>query len=157
VRFCGTCVGQFIIIFFSPPLPPPLTPTPTSPPSPSQMNKVPKARAAALFKYVKSINVSFNPSATTRLADTRSAREFLTQIQSKKIAISNPRLIIETDVHARADRPQLDIAFVDDQGLGGENLKLTTDEMVVDTIRAELFQRCMAIEQDYDLKGKTVD
>lgn len=47
-------------------------------------------------------------------ARTRSARELLRQVQSKRYSKANPSLKINVDVHDRPDAPLASFAYVDD-------------------------------------------
>ena len=82
-----------------------------------------------------------------------SCREFVVQIQSERISKSNPKLLIEADVHGRNVKPTVEVKFVDDS----DPMVFETNEMKVEELKGDLFQRLLAIEEEYDAQGKSVD
>jgi len=75
------------------------------------------------------------------------------QLQSERVSAANPRMEVNAEVHGRGERPVVRVGFKD----GSEEMRMETDEVKVEEIKGDLFQRLMEIEQEYDAQGKTVD
>ena len=115
------------------------------------MNKVTKEAAARLFRYVKRVEVSFNPLDPT--GSSRSCRELMVQLSSNRIKKANPKMQIIADVHGRHVNPTMVVNFADDS----EAMIIDTNESKVEELKADIFQRLMSIEQTYEAAGKLVD
>ncbi|GKY91161.1 hypothetical protein MPSEU_000088900 [Mayamaea pseudoterrestris] len=101
-----------------------------------------------LFKYLRQIDISFNPFD----ARTRSARELLRQVQATRFSKANPNLKIHVDVHSRADRPMAKFLMVDDSEQVFE-----THEHDVKEIMFQVHLKAMKLDADYELSGKSID
>jgi hypothetical protein len=69
-----------------------------------------KEVSAHLFKYVRSIDIKFNPLDSR----TRSARELLRQVQAPRFGKANPKLAVRYEVHYRPEAPSAHFKFIDD-------------------------------------------
>mmetsp|Transcript_15982 Transcript_15982/g.27067 ORF Transcript_15982/g.27067 Transcript_15982/m.27067 type:complete len:116 (+) Transcript_15982:1293-1640(+) len=110
--------------------------------------KFTKDVSAHLIKYVKSVDISFNPFD----ARTTSARELLRQIQSTRYQTSNPKLVVNATTTASAAPPSVVFKYVD-----GTEQAFDSQEFICKEMMDSVFLRAMQIDIDFELDGKSVD
>jgi hypothetical protein len=110
--------------------------------------KVTKEMSTHLIKYVRTIDVSFNPFDNR----TRSARELLRQMNAERYLRSNPKLKINTIVSAKADAPWVKFGFVD-----GTEKRFDSKEFLVNDMLMDVWRVTMKMDDDFELEGKNVD
>ena len=101
-----------------------------------------------LIKYVRTIDVSFNPFDNR----TRSARELLRQMNVERYLGSNPKLKVNTMVNSKPDAPWVKFAFVD-----GTDKKFDSREYLADEMLMDVWRVAMKMDDDFELEGKNVD
>mmetsp|Transcript_3044 Transcript_3044/g.4697 ORF Transcript_3044/g.4697 Transcript_3044/m.4697 type:complete len:116 (-) Transcript_3044:1484-1831(-) len=110
--------------------------------------KVNKEMSTHLIKYVRTIDVSFNPFDNR----TRSARELLRQMNATRYSRSNPKLKVTPIVSAKPDAPWVKFGFVD-----GTDKRFDSREFLVDEMLMDVWRVAMKMDDDFELEGKNVD
>jgi len=110
--------------------------------------KVTKGISAHLFKYVKKVDIRFNPFDTR----TRSARELLRQIQAERYSKANPKLTINIDIVDTIDPPKIDFEYID-----GTKTEFDTQYFQVKDMLMEVHSLTSVMDMNYELEGKSVD
>lgn len=101
-----------------------------------------------LFKYVRNVDVTFNPFDIR----TRSARELLRQVQAGRFSSANPNLKVKAHVVATPDPPSVVFKFVD-----GTEKVFDSQEFIVNEMMEKVFLHSMEINNDYEMNGKSID
>lgn len=110
--------------------------------------KITKDVSAHLFKYVKKVDVSFNPFDSR----TRSARELLRQIHGERIKKSNPKMKIIVDVNDTINPPSVKFEYVD-----GTNTEFDSQSYDVNEMLMEVHALTSEIDMNFELEGKNID
>ena len=110
--------------------------------------KITKDISSHLIKYVRTVDVTFNPFDNR----TKSARELLRQIDSPRFHGCNPKLKVNAIIHSRYDAPRATFAFVDGTDVSYESRDFLVNEMLYD-----VWRKAMTIDDDFELEGKNVD
>ncbi|KAL7448971.1 hypothetical protein ACHAWC_001081 [Mediolabrus comicus] len=110
--------------------------------------KITKEMSTHLIKYVRTIDVSFNPFDNR----TRSARELLRQMNVERYLRSNPKLKVTAMVNSKPDAPWVKFAFVD-----GTDKKFDSREYLADEMLMDVWRVAMKMDDDFELEGKNVD
>ena len=101
-----------------------------------------------LIKYVRTIDVSFNPFDNR----TRSARELLRQMNVERYLRSNPKLKVTAMVNSKPDAPWVKFGFVD-----GTDKKFDSREYLADEMLMDVWRVAMKMDDDFELEGKNVE
>lgn len=101
-----------------------------------------------LIKFVRTVDVSFNPFDMR----TTSARELLRQVHSERLLRANPKLKVNTIIHAKPDAPRVKFAFVD-----GTDVSFDTKEYLVNEMLIDVWRTTMKMDDDFEMEGKNVD
>mmetsp|Transcript_15993 Transcript_15993/g.23706 ORF Transcript_15993/g.23706 Transcript_15993/m.23706 type:complete len:115 (+) Transcript_15993:1505-1849(+) len=110
--------------------------------------KITKEMTTHLIKYVRNVNISFNPIDQR----TKSARELLRQVQAPRYTESNPKLKINVEVRNTVEPPSVVFQFVDDSEMKFESMKYKTRDIMFD-----VFLYSMNLDTTYELQGKSLD
>ncbi|KAL3772591.1 hypothetical protein ACHAWO_003646 [Cyclotella atomus] len=110
--------------------------------------KVTKEMSSHLIKYVKRIDINFNPFD----ARTRSAREILRQMNIPRFYNSNPKLKVTPNMLATPDAPTVKFSFVD-----GTDKVFESSELLADEILTDVWRTVMKMDDDFEMEGKNVD
>ena len=105
-----------------------------------------KELSVHLFKYIKSVDLSFNPFDNR----TRSIRELMRQMQAK--ATKYDKLKLNIDVNAAPNPPAARFLFAD-----GTEQKFETNQFVVNEIMFQVHLKAMQLDADYELEGKSIE
>lgn len=136
------------------------------------MSKITKEISTHLFKYVRTVEVTFNRKSCyehfcrDRMSGislnicaylafdrrTRSARELLRQVQSQRYSKANPKLKVITKVVGTVDPPSVRFVYVD-----GNDQMFDSQNYIAKEILAEVFQRANNLDIQFELDGKNVD
>lgn len=110
--------------------------------------KLTKDITTHLFKYVKKVDIQFNPFDSR----TRSARELMRQVQAQRFVKANPKLKIGTHVVGTAEPPKVDFEFID-----GTKKTYDSQNYQVKEILEDVFMTANNMDISYELEGKSVD
>mmetsp|Transcript_11652 Transcript_11652/g.19353 ORF Transcript_11652/g.19353 Transcript_11652/m.19353 type:complete len:113 (-) Transcript_11652:97-435(-) len=110
--------------------------------------KLAKDVTTHLFKYIKVVDIRFNPFD----GRSKSVKELLRQVQATRYSKANPKLEIKKQILATADAPFATFQFVD-----GSERKFDSQELQVKEILSEVFQHATNIDNEYEIEGKSVD
>ncbi|KAL7539289.1 hypothetical protein ACHAWF_006366 [Thalassiosira exigua] len=110
--------------------------------------KITKDMSAHLIKYVRKVDVSFNPFDMR----TRSARELLRQVNSQRILRANPKMKVIPNVHSKPDAPRAHFTFVD-----GTDMSFDTKDLLVNEMLMEVWRTVMKMDDNFEMEGKNVD
>mmetsp|Transcript_32745 Transcript_32745/g.69130 ORF Transcript_32745/g.69130 Transcript_32745/m.69130 type:complete len:116 (-) Transcript_32745:316-663(-) len=110
--------------------------------------KVTKEMTSHLIKYVRTVDVTFNPFDMR----TRSARELLRQVNSERFLESNPKLKVKANIQSKPDAPTVKFAFVDGTDVSFDSREYLAQEMLMDVWRTT-----MRMDDDFEMEGKNVD
>mmetsp|Transcript_21261 Transcript_21261/g.24165 ORF Transcript_21261/g.24165 Transcript_21261/m.24165 type:complete len:117 (+) Transcript_21261:67-417(+) len=110
--------------------------------------KVTKDMSTQLFKYVRRVDIKFNPFDNR----TRSARELMRQVQATRIQKANPKIKINTQILGTVDPPSVEFEFVD-----GNKKIFDSQDMHVNEMLNEVFLAANTLDIEYELEGKSVD
>mmetsp|Transcript_425 Transcript_425/g.901 ORF Transcript_425/g.901 Transcript_425/m.901 type:complete len:116 (-) Transcript_425:398-745(-) len=110
--------------------------------------KITKVMSSHLIKYVRTINVSFNPFDVR----TRSARELLRQVNSERFLHANPKLKVKPDIHSKPNAPLVKFSFVDGTDVSFDSREYLANEMLLD-----VWKTTMKMDDDFEMEGKNVD
>lgn len=110
--------------------------------------KVTKEMSTHLIKYVRKIDVSFNPFDNR----TRSARELLRQMNATRYSRSNPKLVVNPIVSSKPDAPWVKFGFVD-----GTEKRFDSRELLVEDMLMDVWRVAMKMDDDFELEGKNVE
>ncbi|EED91920.1 predicted protein [Thalassiosira pseudonana CCMP1335] len=110
--------------------------------------KVTKDMSSHLIKYIRTVDISFNPFDMR----TRSARELLRQINVDRYRRANPKLKIKTNILSTPHAPSVKFAFVDGTDKNFDSKEFLADEMLMDVWRT-----AMKMDDDFELEGKNVE
>lgn len=110
--------------------------------------KFTKEVSTHLFKYIRTIDISFNPFDSR----TTSARELLRQVHAKRFGTANPKLKITTDIHNRPDAPKAVLSFVDDSQQVFDTQENRADEMLF-----QVHLKLMQMDNEWEMSGKNID
>lgn len=110
--------------------------------------KITREMSSHLIKYVRKVDVSFNPFDMR----TRSARELLRQVNSQRLLRANTKLKVNTLVQAKPDAPTVKFVFVD-----GSDITFDSREYLANEMLMEVWRKTMKMDDDFELEGKNVD
>eukprot|EP00584_Thalassiosira_punctigera_P019327 CAMPEP_0172552606 /NCGR_PEP_ID=MMETSP1067-20121228/46299_1 /TAXON_ID=265564 ORGANISM="Thalassiosira punctigera, Strain Tpunct2005C2" /NCGR_SAMPLE_ID=MMETSP1067 /ASSEMBLY_ACC=CAM_ASM_000444 /LENGTH=115 /DNA_ID=CAMNT_0013340627 /DNA_START=92 /DNA_END=439 /DNA_ORIENTATION=- len=110
--------------------------------------KITKEMSSHLIKYVRSIDVAFNPFDMR----TRSARELLREVNSERFLQANPKLKVNPDIHSKPNAPSVKFSFVDGTDVSFDCREYLANEMLMDVWRTT-----MKMDDDFEMEGKNVD
>mmetsp|Transcript_1801 Transcript_1801/g.2593 ORF Transcript_1801/g.2593 Transcript_1801/m.2593 type:complete len:118 (+) Transcript_1801:80-433(+) len=110
--------------------------------------KITKDISTHLFKYVKNIDITFNPFDSR----TRSARELLRQVQAQRFVKANPKLKIAANVVSTPNPPQVRFQFADDSEHLFDSQNFLANEML-----DEVYLITNEMDIDYEIEGKSID
>eukprot|EP00804_Cyclotella_cryptica_P006555 CCRYP_012807-RA/>CCRYP_012807-RA protein AED:0.20 eAED:0.20 QI:354/1/1/1/0.33/0.25/4/1966/115 len=110
--------------------------------------KVTKEMSSHLIKYVRVIDVSFNPFDNR----TRSAREVLRQVNIERFFRANPKLKVNPNILSTPHAPTVKFTFVDGTDKEFHSRDFLADEMLMDVWRT-----VMKMDDDFEMEGKNVD
>mmetsp|Transcript_15626 Transcript_15626/g.23479 ORF Transcript_15626/g.23479 Transcript_15626/m.23479 type:complete len:116 (-) Transcript_15626:204-551(-) len=101
-----------------------------------------------LFKYVKRVDITFNPFD----GRTTSARELMRQVQASRFKKANPKLVIETNVSGTVDPPAVKFEFVD-----GNIKTFDSQNFIANDMLGEVYDFANSLDIEYELAGKSID
>ena len=101
-----------------------------------------------LIKYVRKVDVSFNPFDMR----TRSARELLRQINSQRLLRCNTKLKVNAIIQSMPDAPTVKFSFVD-----GSEITFDSREYLANDMLMDIWRKTMKMDDDFELEGKNVD
>uniref|UniRef100_A0A7R9WVM4 Large ribosomal subunit protein mL53 n=1 Tax=Craspedostauros australis TaxID=1486917 RepID=A0A7R9WVM4_9STRA len=104
--------------------------------------------SARLFRYVKQVDISFNPFD----ARTRSARELWRQMQATRFQKENPNLKVNAKVLNTPDEPTVVFTFVDDTQKRFESQHYDVKEIMFD-----VHLGLNSMDNEYEIAGKSLD
>lgn len=107
-----------------------------------------KETSTRLFRYVKSVDISFNPFDNR----TRSTREIWRQLQATRYHNANPNLSINTHVLGTAGPPEVVFKFIDDTEKRFDSQHLKANEIMFD-VHLNLDR----LDNEYEMSGKSLD
>mmetsp|Transcript_31800 Transcript_31800/g.66843 ORF Transcript_31800/g.66843 Transcript_31800/m.66843 type:complete len:116 (-) Transcript_31800:248-595(-) len=110
--------------------------------------KITKEMSSHLIKFVRKVDVSFNPFDMR----TRSARELLRQVNSERLLRSNPKLKVNANIQATSSAPAVKFTFVDGTDATFDSREYLASEMLTD-----VWRKTMKMDDDFELEGKNVD
>lgn len=110
--------------------------------------KFSKEASTRLFRYVKAVDITFNPYDSR----TKSAREIWRQMQASRYHDANPNLKINTVVSGSADPPVVVFKFIDDTEKKFDSESFKANEILFDV---HLFLDRM--DNEYEMAGKSID
>mmetsp|Transcript_33155 Transcript_33155/g.94251 ORF Transcript_33155/g.94251 Transcript_33155/m.94251 type:complete len:115 (+) Transcript_33155:157-501(+) len=110
--------------------------------------KFSKESSTRLFRYVKSVDIKFNPFDSR----TKSAREIWRQMQATRYHDANPKLKINTNVSGSADPPEVLFTFADDSVKKFDSQNFKANEILFDV---HLFLD--KLDNEYEMAGKSLD
>mmetsp|Transcript_10022 Transcript_10022/g.21044 ORF Transcript_10022/g.21044 Transcript_10022/m.21044 type:complete len:116 (+) Transcript_10022:402-749(+) len=110
--------------------------------------KVNKELSSQLMKYVRNIDVSFNPFDSR----TRSARELLRQVNIQRYRRANPKLKVNAHILSTPNAPTVKFHFVD-----GSDKIFDSKEYLVNEMLEDVWRMAMKMDDDFELEGKNVD
>ncbi|KAL3827093.1 hypothetical protein ACHAXA_002328 [Cyclostephanos tholiformis] len=110
--------------------------------------KITKEMSSHLIKYVRKVEVSFNPFDMR----TRSARELLRQVNSQRLLRANTKLKVNAIVQGRPDAPTVKFSFVDGSDISFDSREYLANEMLM-----EIWRKAMKMDDEFELEGKNVD
>ncbi|VEU40462.1 unnamed protein product [Pseudo-nitzschia multistriata] len=110
--------------------------------------KFSKETSSRLFRYVKSVDIRFNPFDNR----TTSAREFWRQMQATRYRKMNPRLEINTHVLGSASPPEIVLKLIDDTEKRYDSRNYTASEIFFD-VHLSLDN----LDNEFELSGKSLD
>ncbi|KAL7524324.1 hypothetical protein ACHAXR_000527 [Thalassiosira sp. AJA248-18] len=110
--------------------------------------KITKEMSSHLIKFVRAVDVSFNPFDMR----TRSARELLRQVQSERLLRSNTKLKVNAIIQSTPNAPSVKFTFVDGTDVSFDSREYLAGEMLMDVWRTT-----MKMDDDFELEGKNVD
>mmetsp|Transcript_23439 Transcript_23439/g.28186 ORF Transcript_23439/g.28186 Transcript_23439/m.28186 type:complete len:115 (+) Transcript_23439:124-468(+) len=110
--------------------------------------KFTKDLSTHLFKYVKSVDVKFNPFDNR----TTSAREVLRQVMAERYSKANPKLQINTHVVGTPYPPSVVFKFVNDNEKIFDSSEYDASEIMYETLL-----EAMQINNEYEMEGKSID
>mmetsp|Transcript_2944 Transcript_2944/g.4785 ORF Transcript_2944/g.4785 Transcript_2944/m.4785 type:complete len:117 (-) Transcript_2944:64-414(-) len=101
-----------------------------------------------LFKYVRRVDIRFNPFDSR----TTSARELLRQVQASRLKAANPKLEIDAKVLNSAEAPSAVFKFVDDSQIDFDSENYDTKEIL-----HSVYLKAMQLNTEYEMDGKNID
>lgn len=110
--------------------------------------KITKDMSSHLIKFVRKVDVSFNPFDMR----TRSARELLRQVNSERLIASNSKLKVKANIQSSANPPSVTFTFVD-----GTDMKFDSREYLASEMLMDVWRKSMKMDDDFELEGKNVD
>eukprot|EP00562_Extubocellulus_spinifer_P020931 CAMPEP_0178614008 /NCGR_PEP_ID=MMETSP0698-20121128/1942_1 /TAXON_ID=265572 /ORGANISM="Extubocellulus spinifer, Strain CCMP396" /LENGTH=115 /DNA_ID=CAMNT_0020252729 /DNA_START=185 /DNA_END=530 /DNA_ORIENTATION=- len=110
--------------------------------------KIAKDVSTHLFKYVKSVDIRFNPFD----GRAKSAKELLRQVSASRYSKANPKLVVTPTISSTAEPPRAEFKFVD-----GSERKFDSQEFQVKEILSEVFQHTTNMDNEYEIAGKSID
>eukprot|EP00956_Cyclotella_meneghiniana_P014429 scaffold21566_cov73-Cyclotella_meneghiniana.AAC.10 len=110
--------------------------------------KVTKDMTSHLIKYVRTVDINFNPFDKR----TRSAREVLRQIDIQRFYDVNPKLKVNPNILSTPDAPTIKFSFVD-----GTDKTFNSSEHLADEILIDVWRGLMKMDDDWEMEGKNVD
>lgn len=110
--------------------------------------KITKTMSTRLFKYIKTIDIKFNPFDSR----TRSARELMRQVEAARLKKSNPKLKINTTVVGTVDPPHVGFEFID-----GTKKEFDSQNFQVDEILNDVYIIANNLDIHYELDGKSIE
>mmetsp|Transcript_23181 Transcript_23181/g.33907 ORF Transcript_23181/g.33907 Transcript_23181/m.33907 type:complete len:114 (+) Transcript_23181:224-565(+) len=110
--------------------------------------KVTRDISTHLFKYVKRVDIRFNPFDDR----TRSARELMRQVQAERFIKANPKLKINKNVVGTIDTPSVEFEFVD-----GTVKTFDSKEFLAKEMLSEVYTTADNLDIEYELAGKSID
>ncbi|GFH50083.1 hypothetical protein CTEN210_06559 [Chaetoceros tenuissimus] len=110
--------------------------------------KLSREMTTHLFKYVKKVDIKFNPFDSR----TKSARELLRQVQADRFKKANPKLKINAKVLGTVAPPSVSIEFVD-----GETRNYCSKDYIAKEMLDDLYLVANNLDIQYELEGKNID
>eukprot|EP00934_Nitzschia_sp_Nitz4_P000997 Nitzschia sp. Nitz4//scaffold2_size372955//214275//214706//NITZ4_000437-RA/size372955-snap-gene-0.35-mRNA-1//1//CDS//3329546820//997//frame0 len=107
-----------------------------------------KAASTRLFRYVKAIDIKYNPFDSR----TKSTREIWRQMQASRYYDANPNLAVNTVVSGGPEAPEIVFKFVDDSEKRFDAQHFKANEILFDV---HLFLD--RLDNEYEMAGKSVD
>jgi hypothetical protein len=107
-----------------------------------------KETSTRLFRYVKSVDIKFNPFDSR----TKSAREIWRQMQATRYHNANPNLKINTEVMGTPDAPEVTFKFIDDTEKRFDSKNFKANEILFDV---HLFLD--RLDNEFEMSGKSLD
>lgn len=110
------------------------------------MYRISKVDKIRLFKYVTSVEITFNPWDPT----STSSQELWRRLTAKTMKVSNPKAVVNAVMNPKAAFPLTTVKFVD-----GSSLKLDqAAKMDVDTLISEINMAAAGIDNEWLMEGK---
>ncbi|KAG7342464.1 39S ribosomal protein L53/MRP-L53 [Nitzschia inconspicua] len=110
--------------------------------------KFSKETSSRLFRYVKTVDIQFNPFDNR----TKSAREIWRQMQATRFKRANPKLQINTNVSGTAAAPQVVFTLYDDSEMRFDSQNYTASEILFD-VHLTLDK----LDNEFEMSGKSFD
>eukprot|EP00531_Pseudo-nitzschia_arenysensis_P003154 CAMPEP_0116128002 /NCGR_PEP_ID=MMETSP0329-20121206/7131_1 /TAXON_ID=697910 /ORGANISM="Pseudo-nitzschia arenysensis, Strain B593" /LENGTH=114 /DNA_ID=CAMNT_0003622119 /DNA_START=100 /DNA_END=444 /DNA_ORIENTATION=- len=110
--------------------------------------KFTKETSSRLFRYVKTVDIKFNPFDNR----TKSAREIWRQMQATRYHKANPKLKINTEVLGTTAAPEVVFKFIDDTEKRYESQNYTAGEIFFD-VHLSLDN----LDNEFEMSGKSLD
>lgn len=110
--------------------------------------KITKDISSHLFKFVKTIDVTFNPFDKR----TKSVLELYQQVMAERIQKANPKLVITPNVTSSPNPPTARFTFVDGSELLFDSRLYLCKEMMND-----IYLHASNISVKYDMDEKSID
>jgi len=110
--------------------------------------KFTKETSSRLFRYVKTVDIKFNPFDNR----TKSAREIWRQMQATRYHKANPKLKINTEVLGTAAAPEVVFKFFDDTEKRYDSRNYTASEIFFD-VHLSLDN----LDNEFEMSGKSLD
>lgn len=110
--------------------------------------KFPKELTTHLFRYVRNVDIKFNPFDSR----TRSARELLRQVQADRYKKANPKLEVKSSVLSTPDAPSVAFKFIDGTEHSFDSQEYNCKEMM-----EQVYFRAMEIDTEFEKAGKSPD
>mmetsp|Transcript_30962 Transcript_30962/g.74778 ORF Transcript_30962/g.74778 Transcript_30962/m.74778 type:complete len:116 (-) Transcript_30962:132-479(-) len=110
--------------------------------------KFSKQKSTQLFRYVKSVDIKFNPFDSR----TGSAREVWRQMKATRYHAANPNLKVNTHVLGTASPPEVVFKFIDDTEKRFLSQDYTANEIFFD-VHLSLDQK----DNEFEMSGKSLD
>lgn len=101
-----------------------------------------------LFKYVRTVDIKFNPFDTR----TASAKELMAQVMAERFKKANPKLEIKKNLVYTPDSPLITFKFVDDTEKVFEG-----EEYNVREILKEVYMHTNIMDFNWEVEEKNID